>query len=185
MRILLVDDERRMVTALQRGLRAEGHEVEVAFDGINGQRAADDYLTKPFHYVALLARLRVLLRRAADTSKSSSADVEALLVGDLKIDPPQRRCWRGGEEVTLTAKEFDLLAYLAERPRTVVSKDELIDALWDRAAPAAQNVVEVHMSSLRRKIDVPHADRSVFGKMLHTVRGVGYRLAPSETNDHA
>ncbi len=227
MRVLLVDDERRMVSALKRGLSAEGFTVETAYDGLSGQvlaerghfdvivldimmpgkngyavcaalreqgittpilmltakdgeydeadaldTGADDYLTKPFHYVVLVARLRALVRRATLPKPPGPADPENdLVVGGLEISLAERRCRRDGVEVQLTAKEFDILAYLARRPSQVVAKEELIDALWDFAAPAAPNVIEVHVSSLRRKIDAPFGTESI-----QTVRGAGYRL---------
>ena len=126
---------------------------------------ADDYVTKPFSYLVLLARLRALLRR-------SSAQLSALLiVGDLRVDVASHRCWRGEAEVDLTPREFDLLSYLMLRPGTAVSKVELIDHIWEGGFDADTNVVEVYISYLRRKIDIPYGRASI-----ETVRGIGYRL---------
>lgn len=230
-----MDDERRLVTALQRGLAAEGFRVEVSYDGITGQElaergdfdviildimmpgrngyqvcralrdqgnttpilmltakdgqkdetealntGADDYLTKPFHYSVLVARLRALVRRSSTPQKDRASqghpdeEDRALLVGNLEIRPGERRCYRGRKEVHLTAKEFDILLLLARKAGTVVSKETLIDELWDFAAPAAPNVIEVHVSALRRKVDAPFGQASI-----QTVRGSGYRLVES------
>jgi two-component system OmpR family response regulator len=123
---------------------------------------ADDYLTKPFSYVVLLARLRALLRRAAPQRPP------VLAVGDLRLDPARRRVTRAGAEVILTAREYALLDYLMRRAGEVVSKTELLDHVWDASLDTAPNAVEVYVGYLRRKIG---RDR------LETVRGAGYRLA--------
>ncbi|KAB1913590.1 MULTISPECIES: response regulator transcription factor [unclassified Micromonospora] len=123
---------------------------------------ADDYLTKPFSYVVLLARLRALLRRGAPERPA------VLAVGDLRLDPARRRVTRSDAEVALTAREYALLAYLMRRPGEVVSKTELLDHVWDASVETAPNAVEVYVGYLRRKIG---RDR------LETVRGAGYRLA--------
>jgi two-component system, OmpR family, response regulator len=216
-RLLVVEDEARLASALQRGLQAEGFAVDLAADGPSGldlarhgdydamildvmlpglsgyrvvralraeQRwlpvlmlsakdgeydqadgldcGADDYLTKPFSYVVLLARLRALLRRGAPARPS------VLTVGDLTLDPAQRRVTLGSSAVGLTTREFALLEYLMRRPGEVVSKTELLDHVWDAALDTAPNTVEVYVGYLRRKIG---RDR------LETVRGAGYRLA--------
>jgi two-component system OmpR family response regulator len=122
---------------------------------------ADDYLTKPFSYVVLLARLRALLRRGAPSRPA------VLTVDDLQLDPATRTVTCAGEPVTLTAREYALLEYLMRRPGQVVSKIELLDHVWDAAADTAPNVVEVYVGYLRRKLG---RDR------LATVRGAGYRL---------
>ncbi|MEV0005750.1 response regulator transcription factor [Micromonospora sp. NPDC050980] len=122
---------------------------------------ADDYLTKPFSYVVLLARLRALLRRGAPRRPA------VLTVGDLRLDPARRRVTRADAEVVLTTREYALLAYLMRRPGEVVSKTELLDHVWDAAVDTAPNAVEVYVGYLRRKIG---------RERLETVRGAGYRL---------
>ncbi|WP_043619813.1 response regulator transcription factor [Nonomuraea candida] len=126
---------------------------------------ADDYLAKPFSYVVLLARLRALVRRGGRERPVS------ITVGDLVIDPAGLRCRRGEAEIALTPKEFAVLHALARRPGEVVSKSELLAQAWDFSYDGDPNIVEVYISALRRKIDVP------FGRTtLMTVRGAGYRL---------
>jgi DNA-binding response OmpR family regulator len=125
---------------------------------------ADDYLTKPFSYVVLLARLRALLRRGAPSRPA------VLEVGDLMLDPARREVARAGAPVTLTAREYALLEYLMRRAGQVVSKIELLDHVWDASAETAPNVVEVYIGYLRRKLG---------RDQLETVRGAGYRLVGS------
>jgi DNA-binding response OmpR family regulator len=216
MRLLVVEDERRLATSLAKGLRAEGFAVDVAYDGreglylaaeglydlaildvnlpgINGYNVcaalraagnnvpimmltakdgeydeaegldtgADDYLTKPFSYVVLLARIRALLRRRGRDA------APVLRVGDLVVDRGSRRVLRAGEEVAITAKEFALLEQLLLRVGEVVSKRELIEHVWDMAYDGAPNIVEVYVSALRRKLGA---------EVIETVRGAGYRL---------
>ena len=221
MRVLVVEDERRLAAAVRRGLSAEGFAVDVAYDGedglhsaregdydavvldlmlpkISGYRVcqqlraeknwvpililsakdgeydqadgldlgADDYLTKPFSYVVLAARLRALLRRGAVPRPAE------LLAGDLSLDPASRQVRRGQTEIALTAREFSLLEYLIRRAGQVVSKSQLLEHVWDTYDSVDLNVVEVYAGYLRRKIDTP------FGRQaLQTVRGAGYRLA--------
>jgi two-component system OmpR family response regulator len=215
-RLLLVEDEARLASALQRGLQAEGFVVDIAGDGMTGldmarhggydamildvmlprlsgyrvvrqlraeehwvpvlmlsakdgeydqadglDCGADDYLTKPFSYVVLLARLRALLRRGAPERPA------VLAAGDLTLDPAQRRVTRGGAEVGLTSREYALLEYLMRRQGEVVSKTELLDHVWDASVETAPNVVEVYVGYLRRKIG---------RELVETVRGAGYRL---------
>jgi DNA-binding response OmpR family regulator len=126
---------------------------------------ADDYLSKPFSFVVLLARLRALVRRGRPARPAS------LVVGDLTVDPAGLRCRRGNVPITLTPKEFAVLHALARRAGQVVSKRELLEQAWDFAFDGDPNIVEVYLSALRRKIDLPF-DR----KSLVTVRGAGYRL---------
>lgn len=221
MRVLVVEDEKRLTAALQRGLTAEGFTVDVAHDGnqglwlalehsydvivldimlpgLNGYRVcarlraagsetpilmltakdgeydeaealdtgADDFLSKPFSYVVLVARLRALHRR---TGHRLPATLE---LGDLVIDPARRTCVRDGSDIRLTTREFAILEYLARRAGEVVPKREILHHVWDSAFEADLNLVEVHVSAVRRKIDTP------FGRSaLETVRGAGYRLA--------
>ena len=217
MRLLVVEDEVRLATALRRGLTAEGFVVDVAHDGPTGLESArygdydavvldvmlprlsgydvvrtlraeenwvpvlmlsakageydqadgldcgaDDYLTKPFSYVVLLARLRALLRRGV------SARPAVLTAGEVRLDPALREVWVGEELVPLTPREFTLLEYLIRNAGRVVSKTELLDHVWDATDNTDPNVVEVYIGSLRRKLG---------RDILVTVRGAGYKLA--------
>ncbi|HET7352391.1 MAG TPA: response regulator transcription factor [Marmoricola sp.] len=220
MRVLVVDDERRLARSLKLGLEAEGFAVDVAHDGteglwlarenpydaivldlmlpgINGYQVcatlrrdriwtpilmltakdgewdqvegldtgADDYLTKPFSFPVLVARLRAVARRGARERPT------VLEVGDLRIDPAAHRASRGDVELELTSREFALLAFLARHRGDVVSKRQILDAVWDEAFDGDPNIVEVYIRHLRNKIDRP------FGRnAIQTVRGAGYRL---------
>jgi DNA-binding response OmpR family regulator len=126
---------------------------------------ADDYLTKPFSFVVLVARLRALARRGGPRTGPTIA------VGDLALDPATRTCRRGAHLVALTAREWELLEALARRPGEVVAKHELLDEVWGHDFEGDGNVVEVYVGYLRRKVDDPFGRRS-----LQTVRGHGYRL---------
>ncbi|MFI1963787.1 response regulator transcription factor [Streptomyces pathocidini] len=217
MRLLIVEDEKRLALSLAKGLTAEGFAVDVVHDGreglhrasegsydlvvldimlpgMNGYRVcgalraaghdmpilmltakdgeydeaegldtgADDYLTKPFSYVVLVARIRALLRR-----RGRAAASPVLEVGGLTVDTAARRVTRDGAEVVLTAKEFSVLEHLAVRAGEVVSKAEILEHVWDFAYEGDPNIVEVYVSALRRKLGAGS---------IATVRGAGYRL---------
>lgn len=128
---------------------------------------ADDFLAKPFSYVVLLAHLRALVRRG---SRERPA---ALEVGDLRLDPAAHSCKRGEEDVLLSPREFALLEFLMRRAGRVASKPEILDCVWDFDFDGDENIVEVYIRYLRKKIDIPF-DRHA----IQTVRGAGYRLSP-------
>ncbi len=130
---------------------------------------ADDYVTKPFAYPVLLARLRSLLRRT-DQREAGERRID-----DLRIDPLGRRCHRGGHEIELTGREFDLLEFLARRPGRVLSKDQILEEVWDVGFSGDPNIVEVYVRRLRNKIDRPFGRNSIT-----TVRGSGYRISPED-----
>ncbi|MFH8731547.1 response regulator transcription factor [Streptomyces sp. NPDC017964] len=217
MRLLIVEDEKRLALSLARGLTAEGFAVDVVHDGLeglhragegaydlvvldimlpgmNGYRVcaalraaghdvpilmltakdgeydeaegldtgADDYLTKPFSYVVLVARVKALLRRRGSGGGSS---VHTL--GPLRVDTGARRVLHGETEVPLTTKEFAVLEQLVVRPGEVVSKAEILEHVWDFAYEGDPNIVEVYVSTLRKKLG---------SGLIRTVRGAGYRL---------
>jgi two-component system OmpR family response regulator len=223
MKILVVEDEKRLAAGLRKGLDAEGFSVDVALDGreglwmarerdydlimldillpkVNGFRVcstlrkegdwtpilmltakdgefdqaealdsgADDYLTKPFSYVVLLARIRALLRRGGNARPA------VLESGDLSLDPAAKRCRCRDVDIALTAREIALLEFLMRREDVVVSKREILDHVWDYEFEGDPNIVEVYMRRLRNKIDRPFGRESI-----ETVRGSGYRLIAS------
>jgi DNA-binding response OmpR family regulator len=217
MRLLIVEDERRLALSLAKGLTAEGYAVDVVHDGLeglhrasespydlvvldimlpgmNGYRVcsalraagndvpilmltakdgeydeaegldtgADDYLTKPFSYVVLVARIKALLRR-----RNTGGGAPVITVGELRLDTGARRVEKDGAEVPLTAKEFAVLEQLALRAGEVVSKGQVLEHVWDFAYEGDPNIVEVYVSALRRKLGAG---------LIRTVRGAGYRL---------
>ncbi len=223
MRILVVEDEKRLAASLRTGLEAEGFAVDIAPDGgealwyarendydaivldlmlpvLNGYRVcstlrdegnwtpilmltakdgewdqvealdtgADDYVTKPFSFDVLLARLRSLMRRGVTERPTR------LVVGDLAFDPATRRATRGDTLLSLTARELSLLEFLMRRQDDVVSKSQILAHVWDFSFEGDPNIVEVYVARLRRKVDRP------FGRDdIETVRGSGYRLRSS------
>ncbi|MEW6638570.1 MAG: response regulator transcription factor [Actinomycetota bacterium] len=128
---------------------------------------ADDYLTKPFDFEELLARIRALTRRA---DQPLASRIEA---GDLKIDLRSRRVWRGERQVELSSREFALLEYFMRHPRQVLSRQQILSAVWDYAFDPGSNVVDVYVSYLRSKLD-----RRGEPSLIQTVRGAGYRFEP-------
>jgi DNA-binding response OmpR family regulator len=224
MRVLVVEDERRLAESLQWGLETEGYAVDLAYDGIEGlelgqehsyqvivldimlprlngykvcealrergvttpilmltakngeydeaealDTGADDFLSKPFSYVVLTARLRALTRRG----RAGASTV--LTFGDLVLDPAKHTVRRAGQLVTLTSKEFAVLECLLRHDGQVVAKHEIVDQVWDMAYRGDPNIVEVYVSALRRKLDTPFGRRTI-----STVRGIGYRLVHDE-----
>ncbi|SNS74793.1 response regulator transcription factor [Actinomadura mexicana] len=142
-------------------------------DRVHGLDAgADDYLTKPFSFAELLARLRALVRRGVKERPT------LLTVGDLRLDPSSRRVWRGEAERQLSPKEFALLELFMRHPGDVMTRTTILEHVWDYAYDGSSNVVDQYVAYLRRKIDDPGTE-----SLLETVRGAGYRLrtpAPAE-----
>jgi DNA-binding response OmpR family regulator len=132
------------------------------------ETGADDYLTKPFSFLVLTARLRALVRR-------TRPDRQVIRhLGDLEIDPAAHRCRRAGDDIALTAREFAVLLHLADHAGDTLRKTDILDAVWpDACYDTDINLVEVHVSALRRKVDKPYGKAAI-----ETVRGVGYRLRP-------
>jgi two-component system, OmpR family, response regulator len=221
-RILVVEDDKHLATAVKRGLEGEGFAVDVAFDGTEGlwhatenaydaivldimlpgisgyelcdrlraggnwvpilmltakdgeydeakalDTGADDFLTKPFSYVVLVARLRALLRRGHGERPS------VLTAGDLRLDPAAHEASRGDTKVELTPRQFSLLEFFMRRAGEVLPKPEILAHVWDFAFDGDPNIVEVYVRQLRQRIDEPFGRAS-----LQTVRLVGYRLDP-------
>jgi two-component system OmpR family response regulator len=162
-----------------RRMRATEPDVPVVFltardaveDRVAGLTAGgDDYVTKPFSLEELVARLRGLLRRSGARQAVASS---LLVVGDLELDEDSHEVFRSGEEITLTATEFELLRYLMRNPRRVLSKAQILDRVWNYDFGGQANVVELYISYLRKKVDAGRAP------MIHTMRGAGYVLKPT------
>jgi two-component system response regulator TrcR len=132
---------------------------------------ADDYMTKPFSLEELVARLRGLLRRVGDTTP---LDDETLRVGDLELDGITREVRRAGEQVELTATEFELLRYLMRNPRRAIAREEILQHVWNYTFGGKTSIVDLYISYLRKKIDAGREP------MIFTIRGVGYQLRPTQ-----
>jgi DNA-binding response OmpR family regulator len=218
-RVLVVEDDEAIADVLRRSLRAEGHEVRSAADGVEAlneaerfvpdlvvldlglprldgaevckrlraesdvpililtarsetedrvsglDSGADDYIVKPFERQELLARIRALLRRRPPRGSAS------VVVGDLSLNPDSREVYRGEREIELTKREFELLEYLAENQRLVVSRERLLEEVWGYDPTDDTNTIDVFISNLRRKLEEGGESR-----LLHTKRGAGYVL---------
>jgi len=220
MRILVVEDEKKVASFIQRGLEGEGFQVDLAGDGEEGValakansydlilmdvmlpkldglgairelRAAnivtpvlcltakdtvedivsgldsgsDDYLTKPFAFAELLARVRALVRRG---SQERGAEIT---YADLRLDPVAHRVWRAGQEIDLTAKEYALLEYFMRNAEKTLTRNMIAEHVWDYTFDSFTNIIDVYVNYLRKKVD-----RDFSTKLVHTVRGVGYML---------
>src|SRR5690606_4079336 len=165
-----MDGERMLATLRREGIRTPVIMLtarDADRDKIrNLEVGADDYLTKPFNVDELVARIRAVLRRAAPVS--------AIMVGDLLTDLDAREVRRADRTIDLTAREFDLLAYLARNARTVLSRAQILDHVWSERPDVEPNVIDVYIGYLRKKIDGPGEPR-----LIQTVRGVGFSLRDS------
>jgi two-component system response regulator RegX3 len=157
-------------------LTARGEET----DRIVGlELGADDYIVKPFSAREVAARIRAVLRRAGDGAPAAATPVVkegAIDIGPVRVDPARRAASVGGEEIDLTRKEFELLALLMSEAGAVISRERLIDEVWDTNWFGSTKTLDVHVSSLRRKL----GDDSQNPRFIHTVRGVGFRFASAD-----
>lgn len=163
-----------------RRLRNRGDDMPILFltakdelqDKLEGLSVGgDDYVTKPFSLEEVVLRLRSLLRRSINTSKSE--EDTTLTVGDLTLNPKTHEVFRAGEPIDLTATEFSLLEYLMENPKHVLSKAQILERVWNYDFDGNANVVEIYVSYLRKKLD------ALGDPMIHTLRGVGYSIRPA------
>lgn len=224
MKILVVEDEKKVASFIKRGLEEEKYEVVTIHDGEEGLSTAteksfdliildvmlpkmdgvtimkelrvrkvltpvlmltakgevedivagldsgsDDYLTKPFAFAELLARVRALLRRS---ELDRGAEIH---FADLRLDPVTHKVWRAEKEIDLTAKEYALLEYLVRNPNQVLTRTMIAEHVWDYTFDSFTNIIDVYVNYLRKKID-----RDAEKKLIHTVRGVGYILRDEE-----
>jgi len=224
MKILVVEDEKKVTSFIKRGLEEEQYEVDTAYDGDEGLKKAteghydlvildvmlpkrdglavvkelrdkkiltpvlmltakdsvedivagfssgsDDYLTKPFAFAELLARVRALLRRS---EQDRGAEIK---FADLRLDPVTHKVWRGDKEIDLTSKEYGLLEYMMRNPNQVLTRTMIAEHVWDYTFDSFTNIIDVYVNYLRKKID-----RDADKKLIHTVRGVGYILKEEE-----
>ncbi len=157
-------------------LSARGEEMDRV---VGLEVGADDYLTKPFAMRELLARVRAMLRRRRMAPDSTPPATDTLVVGDVVVDAPRNEATVRGEPLTLTAKEFGLLAYLARNPGLVLSREALLREVWGYDHPMDTRTIDVHVSSLRQKLE----DDPARPRRILTVRGRGYRLVPVDTTE--